>query len=311
MGRYLIRRLLQMVPVVFGAIVIIYMALYVIPGDPVRAIVGERPITEEFRQNITEKYGLNDPLPQRIVKYVGRLARLDLGESYTTRQQVWDMIKQRLPTTVRLALAGIFFLVTLGIASGVISAARRYSLSDSGVTLAAIVLVSIPVFVLGVLLQIFVALKLKSVLGLPITGLTDGLKSYLLPGFTLASVSMAYLSRVQRTTLLETLDADYVRTARAKGVSESRVLIRHAWRNSLIPVVTFLGVDAGTLLTGAILTETVFNINGLGRTLAIAVSAQDNQVVLGVSIFTVFVYLSINLLVDLAYAWLDPRIRYS
>ncbi|MFP5224313.1 MAG: ABC transporter permease [Actinomycetota bacterium] len=311
MGRYLIRRLLQMIPVVLGAIVIIYMALYVIPGDPVRAIVGERPITEEFRQNITEKYGLDDPLPERIVKYVGRLARFDLGESYTTRQDVSEIIKQRLPTTLRLAMAGILFLVTLGIASGVISASRRYSLSDSSVTLAAIVLVSVPVFVLGVLLQIFVALKLKSVLGLPITGLTDGLKSYILPGFTLASVSMAYLSRVQRTTLLETLDADYVRTARAKGIPESRVLVRHAWRNSLIPVVTFLGVDAGQLLTGAILTETVFNINGLGRTLAIAVTAQDNQVVLGISIFAVFLYLFLNLVVDLAYAWLDPRIRYS
>lgn len=307
----MVRRLLQMVPVLFGAIVIIYMALYVIPGDPVRAIVGERPITPEFRQAITDKYGLDDPLPKRVVKYVGNLARLDLGESYVTRQKVWNMIKARLPTTVRLAFAGIFFLIILGIASGVISAARRYSLSDSSVTVAAILLVSIPVFVFGVLLQIFVALKLKDVLGLPITGLTEGLKSYLLPGFTLASVSMAYLSRVQRTTLLETLDADYVRTARAKGLTERRVLVRHAWRNSLIPVITFIGVDAGALLTGAILTETVFNINGLGRTLALAVTAKDNQVVLGVSIFAVFVYLFINLLVDLAYAWLDPRIRYT
>jgi peptide/nickel transport system permease protein/oligopeptide transport system permease protein len=149
------------------------------------------------------------------------------------------------------------------------------------------------------------------VLGLPITGLTSGLKSYILPGFTLASVSMAYVSRLQRTTLLETLNADYVRTARAKGLPERRVIFNHAWRNSVIPVVTYLGVDIGTLIGGAILTETVFNIPGLGRSIATAILVHDNQVVLGIAIFIVLVYLVANLLVDILYAFIDPRIRYE
>lgn len=311
MIRYIARRLLQMIPVVLGAVILIYIALYIVPGDPVRAIVGERRITPEFAEAISERYGLNDPLFQRIGKYLGNIFTGDLGESFTTRRPVASMIADALPTTLRLGAAGLFFLITLGITGGVVSASRRYTFSDSAVTIISIFLVSIPVFVLGVLLQIFVALNLKDILGLPITGLQEGLKSYILPGFTLASVSMAYLSRVQRTTLLETLDSDYVRTARAKGLTERRVLVRHAWRNSLIPVVTFLGVDAGTILGGAILTETVFNINGIGRMLAIAIGSKDNQVILGISIFIVFAYLALNLLVDIAYAFLDPRIRYD
>lgn len=300
-----------MVPVVFGAIVFIYIAMYIIPGDPVQSLVGERPVTEEFRRAIIDRYGLDDPLPTRIAKYVGNLIHFDFGESALSRRQVWDIIKETFPNTARLAVAGTFFLILLGIGSGMISAVRRYSRLDTGVTLATIVLVSTPVFVLGLLLQIFVALKLKDVLGLPITGLDQGLKSYILPGFTLASVSMAYISRLQRTTLLETLESDYVRTARAKGLPERRVIFNHAWRNALIPVVTYLGLDIGTVLGGAILTETVFNINGVGRALAIAISTRDNQVVLGISVFVVVIYLVVNLLVDLLYAVLDPRIRYT
>ncbi len=311
MNRYIIRRLLQMIPVLFGTIMILYVALYILPGDPVQALIGERTATPEFRQAIIDKYGLDDPLPVRIGKYIGNLAQLDFGESANTRRPVFDIIKERVPVSARLGLAGLFFLVTLGIATGVVSAAKKYSLSDASVTLVAILLVSIPVFVLGVLLQIFVALKLKNILGLPITGLQDGLKSYILPGFVLASVSMAYVSRLQRTALLETLEADYVRTARAKGLSERRVVFNHAWRNALIPVVTYLGLNFGEFLGGAILTETVFNINGLGRTIALAVAQQDNQVVLGVSIFVVLVYLVVNLVIDLLYAVIDPRIRYQ
>jgi len=310
-GRYLIRRLLQMIPLIIGAIVLIYIALYIVPGDPVRALVGERHITPEFRAALEAKYHLNDPLPTQLLNYFKTLLSGDLGESYLQRRPVTTIIAETIPTTVRLSMAGLLFLVTMGITGGIISAAKRYSWGDATVTVASIILVSVPVFVLGFLLQIFIALNLKEVLGLPISGLQDGFKSYILPGFTLASVSMAYLSRVQRTTLLETLDADYVRTARAKGLTERRVLFRHAWRNSLIPVITFLGVDAGTLLGGAILTETVFNINGLGRELAGSIARQDNQVTLGISIFVVFVYLAVNLVVDLAYAWLDPRVRYE
>ena len=311
MNRYIIRRLLQMIPVIIGTVALLYVAFYVLPGDPVTALVGERPVSEEFRQAVIDKYGLDDAVHIQVGRYLKNLAQLDFGESAATRQPVWEIIKERVPVSFRLALAGAFFLILLGIGTGVVSAVKKYSTADAGVTLGAIILVSMPVFVLGVLLQIFVALKLKNVLGLPITGLAEGLKSYILPGFVLASVSMAYVSRLQRTTLLETLEADYVRTARAKGLRERRVIFNHAWRNSVIPVVTYLGVDIGTFIGGAILTETVFNINGLGRAIADSIASRDNQVVLGISVFIVLVYLMVNLIVDLLYAVIDPRIRYE
>ena len=309
MNRYVIRRLLQMIPVVIGTVILLFLALYVLPGDPVQALVGERATSEEFRQAVIDKYGLDDPLPVQIGRYLNNLVHLDFGESAVTRQPVWDVIKEKIPVSLRLAVAASFFLVILGIGTGVVSAVKKYSVADASVTLTAIVLVSIPVFVLGVFLQIF-ALKTKGVLGLPITGL-DTWKHYILPGFVVASVSMAYVSRLQRTTLLETLEADYVRTARAKGLTERRVIFNHAWRNSIIPVVTYLGVDIGTIMGGAILTENVFNIPGLGRQIAMSIRSKDNQVVLGISIFIVFVYLIANLIVDLMYAVIDPRIRYE
>lgn len=310
MNRYIARRLLQFIPVLLGTLTLLFVALFILPGDPVQALVGERPVSPGFRQAIIDKYGLDDPLHVQYGRYLGRLAQLDFGESAASRRDVWDIIKERVPVTGRLALAGSFYLLILGVGTGVISGVRRYGVSDAAVTVGTIILVSIPVFVLGLLLQIF-ALKTKSIFGLPISGLNDGLKSYILPGFALASVSSAYISRLQRTSLLETLSTDYVRTARSKGLRERRVVMNHAWRNALIPVVTYLGLDIGTLLTGAVLTETVFNIPGLGRALAQGVTQQDNQVVLGVSVFIVLVYLVANLIVDIMYAVLDPRIRYQ
>ncbi len=307
MNRYIARRLLQFIPVFLGALAFLFTALFILPGDPVQAQVGERRVTPEFRAAYIEKYGLNDPRPIQFARYVGRVMRFDFGESAQENRPVATIIKERLPVTARLALAGGFFLIILGIGSGVISAVKRYSIADGAVTIFTTLLVSVPVFVLGLLLQV-VALKTKI---LPISGLDDGLKSYILPGFVLASVSAAYLSRLQRTALLETLNADYVRTARSKGLRERRVIFNHAWRNALIPVVTYLGLDLGTYLGGAILTESVFNINGIGRTLVSAVTSQDNSVILGVSSFIVIVYLFANLIVDIGYAALDPRIRYE
>lgn len=311
MNRYIARRLLQFVPVLFGTLIILFIALFILPGDPVQALIGERPVRDDFRKAIIAKYGLDDPLPVQFGRYIGRVATLDLGESAAPpNRPVFDMIKERVPRTVRLAAAGTFFLVLLGIGSGIISAVKRYTWVDGTVTVFTIILVSMPVFVLGLVLQLF-ALKTKDIFGLPVCCLEAGIKSYIIPGFVLASVSAAYLSRLQRTSLIETLQADYVRTARSKGLRERRVIFNHAWRNALIPVVTYLGLDVGTLLTGAILTETVFNIPGLGRMLAQGVTQQDNQVVLGVSIFIVLVYLFANLIVDILYAVLDPRIRYT
>lgn len=309
MSAYVLRRTLQMIPVVIGVIVLLFLALYILPSDPAATLTGNRPVPEDFREALNERYGLDQPLPDQVGRYLSNLVRLDFGESVISRRPVRDILFERIPDSARLALAGFLFLAVLGIGSGVLSAARRGSAADTGVTLATVVLVSVPVFVLGALLQIFVALKTKDVLGLPVSGLRDGWRSYVLPGFTLAAVSTAYLSRVQRASLLETLDTDYVRAARARGLRRSRVLFRHAWRASLVPVVTYLAVDLGGFIGGAILTETVFNINGLGRTIAVAIEQGDNPVVLAVTTFIVLVYLVVNLIVDLSYAALDPRIR--
>jgi len=309
-NRYIARRLLQFFPVLLGALTLLFVALFILPGDPVQALLGERPVPPAFREAIIEKYGLDKPMPVQYLRYLNRLAHFDLGDSSSQHREVWTIIKERVPVTARLGLAGSFFVIALGVGSGLISAVRRYSWSDAAVTVGTIVLVSIPVFVLALMLQIF-ALKTKSIFDLPISGLNAGLKSYILPGFALGAVSSAYVSRLQRTSLLETLQADYVRTARSKGLRERRVVLNHAWRNALIPVVTYLGLDIGTLLTGAVLTESVFNIPGLGRTLAFGVAAKDNQVVLGISIFILLVYLVANLVVDILYAVLDPRIRYQ
>lgn len=311
MTAYIVRRLLQMIPVIVGAIALVFAAFYLVPSDPAQTLIGDRRVPPEFREALTERYALDEPVPVQIGRYLGNLSRLDFGESVITRRPVRDIIFERAPVSARLALAGAIFLVILGMGSGMISAARPRSMLDGAVSVGSVLLVSIPVFVLGMLLQIFVALKTRDWLGLPVTGLDAGFRSYILPGFTLAAASSAYLSRVQRTTLLETLDSDYVRTARAKGLGELTVLLRHGWRPSLIPVVTYLGVDVGTFVGGAILTETVFNINGLGRTLAVAIQQGDTPVVIGVTSFVIVVFLVINLLVDLSYGMLDPRVRLA
>jgi ABC-type dipeptide/oligopeptide/nickel transport system permease component len=300
-----------MIPVIIGVVILLFLALYIVPSDPAQTLVGNRPVPEEFREALNERYALDRPLPEQIGRYLGNLVRLDFGESIISRRPVRDILFERAPESLRLAAAGLIFLVILGIGSGMLSAVKRDSVVDGIVTVGTIVAVSVPVFVMGALLQIFVALKTRDVLGLPVTGLDDGLRSYILPGITLAAVSTAYLARVQRASLLETLDTEYVRAARARGLRPRRVLFGHAWRASLVPVVTYLGVDLGGFMGGAILTETVFNINGLGRTIALAIQQGDNQVVLAVTTFIVLVYLAMNLLVDLSYAALDPRIRLT
>lgn len=310
MRRYVIGRLAQAVPTLLGALVLLFLALYVLPNDPVQALSGDRAPSPEFRAAFEERYGLDRPLPARFGAYVGRLVRGDLGESVIVRQPVRTIIAETLPVTLRLTAVGVVFLLVIGGIAGVIAGRRRGRPVDLTITLSAVVLASIPVFVTGVLLQVFVALRLPA-LGLPVEGLHAGFRSYILPGFVLSSVSIAALARVQRASLIEAMGEDHVRTARAKGLRERDVIIRHVWRNSLIPVVTFLGVEAGAMMGGAILTETVFNVPGIGLAMANAIASGDNPVVLGIGVFITGAFLMVNILVDVSYAWLDPRIRYA
>jgi peptide/nickel transport system permease protein/oligopeptide transport system permease protein len=307
LSRYIIRRLLQVIPVFFGATFLIYAMVFAIPGDPIRALSGERPLAEATQQQLRERYNLDDPLPVQYGKYVAGLAQGDFGQSFAGRD-VTDIMAQRFPVTLRLAAVAFTIEVVIGLLAGVLAGLRRKSFMDTLVLLSTTAVVSIPIFVLGFVAQIVIGLELGL---LPIAGIRDGWMSYILPGFVLGATSLAYVARLTRTSLVENLRADYVRTATAKGLSRTRVVGRHALRNSLIPVVTYLGVDIGALMGGAIITEGIFNIPGIGGEVFRAVTAQEGTVVVGIVTALVIIFIVSNLLVDLLYAVLDPRIRYE
>lgn len=307
MARYIARRLLLAIPVLIGASMLIFAMVFALPGDPIRALAGDRPLPVAVQEQLREDYNLNDSLPVQYGKYVAGLAQGDFGTDFRGRP-VSEIISQRLPITVKLALTALAFEAVFGLLAGILAGIRNKSFFDNLVLVTTTAIVSIPVFVLGFLAQYFFGLRL----GLfPIAGLNDGFRSYLLPGFVLAALSLAYVARLTRTALVENLRNDYVRTAKAKGLTPMSVVGKHTLRNSLIPVVTFLGVDLGTLLSGAIVTEGVFNIPGLGRAVFDAVGSQEGPVVVGIVTLFVFVYIFFNLVVDVLYAALDPRIRYE
>ncbi len=307
MYRYIARRLLQVIPVFLGATFFIYAMVFAIPGDPIRALSGDRPLAEQTQQALRERYNLNDPLLVQYGKYLGGLFQGDFGQSFTGRD-VTDIMGQRFPVTIRLTLVAFTITVVLGLTAGVLAGLRRRSFIDTLVLVSTTAVVSIPIFVLGFVAQLVFGLELG---WFPIAGIRQGWMSYVLPGFVLGSTSLAYVARLTRTSLVENLRADYVRTATAKGLSRQRVVGRHALRNSLIPVVTYLGVDIGTLMGGAIITEGIFNIPGIGGEVFRAVQAQEGTVVVGIVTALVLVFIMSNLLVDILYAVLDPRIRYD
>lgn len=307
MGRYVLRRLLLTIPVLLGASLLIFSMVYALPGDPIRALAGDRPLSEAVQAQLRTEYNLDDPLLIQYAKYLGGLVQGDFGTDFSGRP-VLDTIVDRLPVTARLALVAVAFEILIGILAGVLAGLRRGSFFDNLVLVSTTVVVSIPVFVLGFLAQYVFGVRLG---WFPIAGISDGWYSYVLPGFVLAALSLAYVARLTRTSLAENLQSDYVRTARAKGLSEVSVVGKHTLRNSLIPVVTFIGADLGALMGGAIVTESVFNIPGLGRAVYDAVLRQEGAVVVGIVTLFVFFYIFFNLVVDVLYAALDPRIRYE
>ncbi|MBA3373731.1 MAG: ABC transporter permease [Euzebyaceae bacterium] len=307
LGRFLARRTLQLIPVFFGATFLIYAMVFAIPGDPVRALFGDRPVAESTIRQIEEDYNLNDPLLVQYGKYIAGVFQGDLGRDFRGRD-VAEIIGDAFPVTLRLAIFAFTFEVILGLIAGLLAGLRRASFMDSLVLVSTTAVISVPVFALGYTAQILFGIQLDL---LPIAGLRDGLLSYVLPAAVLGSLGLAYTARLTRTSLVENLRADYVRTATAKGMSRRRVVGRHALRNSLIPVVTFLGTDLGALMAGAVVTEGVFNIPGIGREVFEATRSQENTVVVGIVTVLVIVFMFSNLVVDLLYAYLDPRIRYE
>jgi oligopeptide transport system permease protein len=307
MGRYVARRLLLTIPVLLGASFLIFAMVYALPGDPIRALAGDRPLAPAVVAQLREEFNLNDPFLVQYFKYIGDLLQGDFGTDFNQRPVI-DTIARTLPVTIKLTIVAVVFEIVIGIVAGVLAGIRRNSFFDNLVLVSTTIIVSIPILVLAFVAQYVLAFKF----GLfPIAGTNDGWYSYILPGLVLASGSLAYVARLTRTSLAENLNADYVRTARAKGLPRRTVIIRHTLRNSLIPVVTFIGADIGALLGGAIVTESVFNLPGIGREVFDSVRAQEGAVVVGIVTLMVFFFIFFNLIVDVLYAVLDPRIRYD
>ena len=356
MSQFILRRVLVTIPVLLGIIFIVFALARLAPGDPCRAVLGERA-TDAVCDEFIRRYGLDQPIPVQFVAYLQQLASGDLGTSIKHSRPVTQLLVERLPTTIELTIMAMFFAVVVGVPLGLISAYRHNSTTDVGTMIFANLGVSTPVFVLGLLLAFLFAIILKDTpFSLPPSGrLTSGVsvvplavvwgledwtgpprqvldfvsglyifsgiitgqfgpaadafRHLILPAIALGTIPLAIIARITRSSLLEVLGLDYVRTARAKGLGERSVVLRHAARNALLPVVTIIGLQLGALLSGAVLTETVFNLAGVGRSLFEAITGRDYVVIQGFTLLIAVIYVVVNLAVDISYGFLDPRVR--
>ena len=306
MIRLIGRRLLATVPTLLGVLVVAFFLLNVAPGDPVAAMVGERADAATIARLRADLH-LDDPLPAQFGRYLWDAVRGDFGRSYITQRPIARDLRERFPKTVQLALAAMAFAAVGGIALGVVSAIRPGGAVDRAAMLLSYIGVSFPVYWVGLLLILLFAVMLR---WLPPSG-SGGLAYLVLPALTLGMRSVAFLARMTRAAMLEVLSSDFVRTARAKGLNEAAVIMRHGFRNALIPVITVLGLDTGSYLTGSILTETIFGWPGLGRYVLTAIEKRDLPAIQGSILFMSLVFVLVNLVTDLVYAKADPRIAYD
>jgi len=305
---YLGRRLLQVIPVFLGATLLLYAMVFLRPGDPVSALGGERGLPEAVQEQIRAEYNLDQPFIVQYLLFLRGVVTLDFGVDFRGRE-ITEVIANAFPVTIQLALMALAIEAVLGIGFGLIAGMRKGGIFDGTALVVSLFFIAVPTFVVGFVMQIVVGVQLG---WLPVTaGRDPDFVSLLMPAFVLAAVSFAYVLRLTRTSVAENLSADYVRTARARGLTRTQVTGRHVLRNSLIPVVTFLGADIGALMSGAIITEGIFNINGVGGTLYDAIIRGESVTVVSLTTVLVLVYIAANLLVDLLYAALDPRIRYA
>jgi peptide/nickel transport system permease protein len=305
MAAYVLRRLALLVPVLFGVSLVSFGLMQLVPGDPAQILAGEEA-TEEVLNRIRQEYGLNRPLPAQYASYVRHAAAGNLGVSIQSRQPVATLLGQRFPFTLKLAFLAILVSATLGVIAGIVAATRRNSLLDIGALLGSLVGISLPIFWLGLLAILIFSVKLR---WLP-SGGTGSLAHLILPALVLGAASSAVIARTTRASMLEVLRQDYVRTARAKGVSDRLVVYRHALGNAMIPILTVFGLEFGYNLGGAVLTETVFSLPGVGRLIVEGIFARDYPVVQGALLVVATTFVLVNLLTDVAYAYFDPRIRY-
>jgi peptide/nickel transport system permease protein len=356
MLQFIVRRLLLTIPVLIGIVFVVFFLARILPGDPCYQALGQRA-TQEACEAFDERYGLNEPIPVQFGIFVSDLLHGDLGTSIAYGRPISEILIERMPVTIELTIFALTIATVLGIILGVASAARRNSKVDVGTMMFANFGVSIPVFVLGLILIFIFAVVLKDtpfalppggrlsagviivplaeawglqdldgplrviidfvgnmyVISTLISGqwaaFGDAVVHMILPAIALATISMALIARMTRSSLLEVLGQDYIRTARAKGVIERRVVLRHGLRNAILPVVTVIGLTLGALLSGAVLTETIFGLTGIGLTITQSILGRDYPVIQAVTLITAILYVTVNLVVDVSYAFLDPRIR--
>jgi peptide/nickel transport system permease protein len=314
MSKYILRRLVQMVPVMLLVSLVVFSLLHLTPGDPATTMLGQEA-TPEAVAALRQRLGLDQPLPVQYVRWLGSVLRGDLGRSIRTNQPVTEAILERLPVTVQLSAMSILIALMIAIPVGIISALRRNTALDSSATTLALLGVALPNFFLAILLIYLFSIQLR---WLPPIGYVplwedpgENLRRMIMPALTLGTALAAIIMRLTRSSLLEVLEQDYVRTARAKGLTESRMVRVHALKNSLIPVVTIVGLQIGGLLGGTVITETIFALPGIGRLIVDSIFRRDFPLVQGAVLFVAVAFLVTNLLVDLLYAFLDPRIRYQ
>lgn len=358
MLKFIIRRLLFSLPVLFGILVVTFGLARAIPGDPCLAVLGERA-TPEICESFFQRNGLNEPIPVQFAIYLRNFAQGDLGDSLRFKRPVSELLVERLPTTIELGAFALLFAITLGVPLGVISAYRHKSAIDVGTMIGANIGVSMPVFWLGLMLAYLFGVVFKdTVLALPPSGrltpgaspdpfyyvwglvaegedatgiliffsrintlnaiLTlnaelfwDAIRHLILPAVAVGTIPLAIIARMSRSSLLEVLNQDYVRTARAKGLKERSVVGRHALKNALLPVVTVIGLNFGLVISGAVLTETIFGLSGIGRTLVDSITSRDYTLVQGFTVIIASGFVIINMVVDIMYGYLDPRIRFN
>ena len=321
LDKYVLNRLAQLVPIVFVIIVINFFLIHLAPGDPIVYIIGDAPVPEEMVLELRHKYGLDQPLITQLGIYLWDVAHGDFGYSYVARAPVLDVVLARLPATLLLTVTQYIFAIVFGIGLGVVSARRQSWTTESATTLISVVGYAVPVFFLGQMLMLIFSFKFglfpsQGMYSLrydmtPLDSVLDVAWHLVLPCITLAFFNLALIARLTRANILQTLRLEYLMFARSKGISETAVLYRHALRNAILPVVTIIGGDIKTLVTGAVLTETVFAWPGIGRLTFEALTARDYPVLMAMFVFVGILVVLANLVTDLAYAYLDPRIRYQ
>lgn len=334
MFNYIVRRLLLLIPILIGVSLVVFLFIQMVPGDPARIMLGEHASPEALAE-LREQMGLNDPVHVQYLRFASRLVRGDLGRSITSKNRVWDELLARFPATLELSIAAMIIAMLIGIPAGVISATRQNSLFDRGSMFLALLGVSMPVFWLGLMLIWLFSLvlgwlpasaRLDSIMDVPVytrliaidsliagdfAAFGNSLLHLILPGLTLGTIPMAIIARMTRSSLLEVMSQDYIRTARAKGLIERRVIMRHGLRNALIPVITVIGLEFGALLGGAVMTETIFSWPGIGRLTYDAIMNRDFPLLQGCILLIALSFVFVNLVVDVAYAYFDPRIHYD